>query len=282
MAQEYDKHYHSYPVWTEEMGPEGAFKRLRGFPQPKEIFDYALLGLPKTLPLTGEMMTPEIVAPFLESAINEIEMEVGCNLSEITHFHSVDYIDGMFTNNYMGVRLPRWPATQITQMVLKYPHTNTKDVYQKYTLPAGWIYLRRNKVNVVAAIGSVTVSTDNAALVTAGGIFTYITGFGRGAYQPGTVEVVYKAGFEHDKMPAAVADLVKTWTAHRFLTEVYSTLFPQSGVSVSVDGVGQSVQFNITQMLDKRVDLLEKKKHELAAALTKQFSKTIKMTFLGT
>lgn len=281
MAQDYKYQYNTYPIFAEEFSHEGAFKRFSPFPGPKEVYDFALMGLPKYFPLTKEPITVDMVEPYLNSAITEIEMSLGCNLSEVTHFHSEDYIDGMFTNNYQGTRLQRWPATEIVDMKLKYPHTNTQNVYQRYTIPAPWIYLRMNKVNVVAAIGSVTVNTDNTSLVTAGGIFTYITGFGRGAYQPGTIEVVYKAGFKHDKMPSNVVDLIKTWAAARWLSDLIPVMFPTSGVQVSIDGVAQGVTYNIQQLLTDRLAKMEQKKKELSESLKKQYARTIKMSFIG-
>jgi hypothetical protein len=138
-----------------------------------------------------------------------------------------------------------------------------------------------NKVNVVAAIGSVTVNTDNTSLVTAGGIFTYITGFGRGAYQPGTIECVYKAGFKHDNMPSNVVDLIKTWAAHRWLIDLLPVMFPTSSVNVGIDGVNQSVSYNIQQLLTSRIESLEKKKDDLARSLKKQYARSLKMSFIG-
>lgn len=218
---------------------------------------------------------------YLVSAVTEIEMAHGCNLSAVTHYHSEDTIDGMFQNNYMGIKLPRWPATEITAMKIKFPHTNTSNTYQTYMIPPQWIYLRKNKINVVAAMGSVTVSADNQGLVSAGGVFTYITGFARGAYQPGVIEVIYKAGFEHDRMPANVADLIKTWAALRFLTDFMPILFPNNSVSNTIDGVTQSVGINIANLLTQRIEMLEKKKMELLGSLKKQFGTTIKWTYLG-
>lgn len=279
--QDYGYSYNTYPVFSEEMGPEGSFKRFTSFPTPKEVYDYALMGLPKIFPLTREPIPVDIAKAALESAVTEIENSLGMNLSEVTHFHSEDYIDGMFTNNYMGIRLQRWPATQIVQVQLKFPHTNTAQTYQKYTLPAGWIYLRRNRINVVAALGSVTVSVDNSSVVSAGGIFTYITGFARGAYAPGTTEVVYKAGFQSDRLPSSVADMVKTWAAHRMLSDLIPVLFPNTGVSVGIDGVSQSVSFNVTAMLLERRNQLLLKRNELAASITKGFGRTVKLAFIG-
>jgi hypothetical protein len=281
MTQDYAYKYHTYPVYSEEMAIEGAVKRYTSFPTPVEVFEYAMLGMPKYFPMTKQAITSDLMIPFLNSAITDIEMELGCNLSEVVHYHSDDFIDGMFSNNYMGMRLQRWPATQIVKMSLKYPHTNTQNVYQQYTIPPTWIYLRRNKVNVIAAMGSVTVSTDNTALVAAGGIFQYITGFGRGSYQPGMIEIVYKAGFEHDKLPSSVADLIKTWAAARFLGDVIAPLFPSGSVDVRVDGVSQGVSYAIPQMLLKRLEHLEKKKAELKASFKGQFARSVKMTFIG-
>jgi len=281
VTQDYTYAYNTYPISSEETAMEGALKRFTPMPNPKDVYDFALMGLPKYFPLTREPITIEMVKPFLDSAVTEIEMELGCNISEVAHYHSEDYIDGMFTNNYMGTRLQRWPATSIVSMQLKYPHTNTPTPYQKYTIPANWIMLRRNRVNVVAAMGAVTVSTDNSATVTAGGIFTFITGFSRGAYGPGSIEVIYKAGFKHDQLPSSVADLIKTWAAYRWLQMIIPVLFPQTSVSVGIDGVNQSVTLNMYAALVARLAEMEKKKMQLSAALTKSFGRTAKMSFIG-
>lgn len=282
MTNDYKYANNVYPVFCEEMSIEGAFKRFSQFPGPAEVYQLALFGLPKVAPLTGEPITQDMAAPYLESAVTELEMALGCTISATTRYHSDDHIDGLFERNFMGIRLQSWPATEIVSVQLKYPHTNTTSVYQRYTIPPNWVYLRKNKMNIVAAVGAVTVSTDNSAMVSAGGLFTYITGFGRGAYQPGTIEIVYKAGFEHDKLPSSVADLIKTWAAHRFLVDMMPILFPTSGVTDSIDGVSQSVSYNIHTTLANRIEMLEKKKQELSAALVKQFSKTLKTTFIGT
>lgn len=281
MAQDYKYKYNTYPIFSEEMSIEGAFKRYTPFPQPQDVYAFALMGLPKYFPLTREPIPVSIAEQYLNSAITEIEMELGINLSPVTHYHSEDYIDGMMTSNYTGIRLQRWPATEIISCVLKYPMTNTPTPYQQYTIPPGWIMLRKNRMNVVASVGTVTVQTDNSATVTTGGIFAYISGFTRGAYAPGSIEVVYKAGFEHDRLPSSVADLVKTWAAWRMLGDIIPVMFPQASVSVGIDGVQQSVAFNIAALLTQRATMLEQKKKELAAALVKSFGRTAKMSFIG-
>lgn len=293
---EYKYVYHTYPVYAQEYSTEGATKRFLSMPGPKEVFDYALMGLPKYMPLTGEhirhdglysrdgIKTADItVADFLTSALSEIEMDMGCILSEETKFHSEDYIDGMFVSNFQGMRLQYWPVTEIHQVRYKFPHTNTPNdkLFRSYTIPSPWVYLRRNKVNIIASMGSIAVEPGSTTISEARGFLQYITGFTFGAYQPGCIEISYKCGFKSDKLPAVAADLIKTWAALRYLSDLSPALFPNSGVSVSVDGIQQSVSFNIQQMIATRVEKLEAKKLELKRSFKKQFGRTIDYSFIG-
>jgi hypothetical protein len=277
----YGSVYNTYPVFSADDGFEPSTKRLSGVPQPRDVFEYALMGLPKVFPLTNEPITPEHVRPFLESAIVEIEMSLGFNITPVQHWQSFDYIDGMFEANFHGLKLERWPATKVVSVQLKFPHTQVTNPYQTYTIPSGWVSLRRNRINVIAAYGAVSVQTDSTNVVSAGGIFSYITGFARGAYQPAVIEVSYAAGFENDRVPTVVSDLIKTWAAWRFLTDILPIMFPYSSVSTGIDSVSQSASIITPQLLSTRAQELEKKKEQLSTALTKVFGRTIKMTTIG-
>jgi hypothetical protein len=294
----YGQTYNTYPVYTSEDGLsyEGAMKRFKTMPTPDDVFRKALLGLPKKLPMTNEELIPEDAAPFLEAAITEIEMSTCMNITPVDHFQSFDYIDGMFEANFMGMNLERWPTTKINRLNLKYPHTQTitnipgvqspsasgvAGTYQTYTIPSGWVALRRNKINVVAAFGAVTVSTDASAIANAGGIFSYITGFGRGAYQPAMIECWYTAGFPPDKLPATIWDLIVTLATIRFLEDIFAVLLPYSNVNVSIDGVSQSASLNLAQMLLQRITSLKEQYDKKKAAINQNFGKTIKLSFIG-
>ena len=297
----YGKTYHTYPVFTSEDGLsfEGAFKRLKTMPTPEDVFRKALLGLPKKLPMTHEELVPEDAAPFLESAITEIEMSTCLNISEVEHSQHFDYTDGMFESNFFGNNLERWPATKVSNLILKFPHAMTvasipgadplpgpnpagiSGAYQTYTIPSGWIYLHRNKINVVAAFGAVTVHTDASAVANAGGIFSYITGFGRGAYQPGMIECVYTAGFAPDKLPSVVWDMIVTLATIRFLEDIFAVLLPYNNVNVSMDGVSQSASLNLAQMLLQRIQALKDQYDRKKAAINANFGKTVRLSFIG-
>ena len=295
----YGRQYHTYPVFTVEDGLsfEGALKRFKTMPTPDDVFKKAMLGLPKNLTMTNEILTPDDCASHLESAITEIEMSTCMNLSPVDHFQSFSYIEGMFEANFMGNKLERWPATKVNRLMLKFPHTQTIAVipgddtinlptgaphaYQTYTIPSGWVALIRNRINVVAAFGAVTVTTDQTAVDNAGGIFSYITGFGRGAYQPAMIECWYTAGFEPDKLPSTVYDLIVTLACVRFLEDIFPTLVPYQSVSVTIDGVSQSANINLPSLIMKRIEFLQAQYAKKIAAINQNFGRTIRLAFIG-
>ena len=166
-------------------------------------------------------------------------------------------------------------------MQLKFPHTQTQDTFQTYTIPPVWIALRRNRINVSASYGAVSIQANSTANASAAGIFSYITGFTRGAYQPAIIEVQYEAGWSNDRLPSTVADLIKTWAAWRALQDMFAPLFPVAGTSVGIDSVSQSANIPMAQLLMQRIGFLEKKCIELKSAITGSLGRTIKMGFIG-
>lgn len=282
MTQNYGYQYHAgYPVLSEECGYESSFKRLAPMPQPIDVYNYALIGLPNILPMTQEMIPLDFAESALLSAIAEIEMSSGMNISEVDHWYSEDFIAGKSIQNFTGIKLPKWPATQVVKASLKYPNTNTNTAYAEYTFPAAWVFLRKNNINITPTYGIVSVNNQAGPFAPGAGIYSYFYSIMQ-PYSPGVIEVVYKAGFKHDQLPANLADLIKTWAAQRFLSDIMPILFPQSNVSVSIDGVSQSVGFNVPQMLQVRMDMMEKKKQELMNSIRNQYKSVFRTTYIGT
>jgi hypothetical protein len=282
MTQNYDYQYHAgYPVWSDECSTEAAFKRTTSMPQPIDVYNYALLGLPKVLPMTGEVIPLEFAETALMSAIAEIEMSTGMNISAADQWHSEDFIQGKITDNFSGIKLPKWPATKIVKVSLKYPNTNTNTAYAEYVFPSAWVFLRKNNVNLTPTYGVVSINNQSGMFVPGSGIYSFFYGILQ-PYSPGIIEVIYTAGFEHDKIPANLADLIRTWAAQRLLSDLLPIMFPQSSVSVSIDSVSQSVGLNINQMLAQRITDMDKKKKELLSSIKSQYKSVISISYIGT
>ncbi len=287
-TQDFGTRFYEYPIMSQDdwsntgsISFDSASKRFTTFPQPSETLSYALMGLPKVWPLTGEPITTKDIEPFLNSAATELEMDMGMNLLPVQLDQSFDYVDGLFTSNAFGMKLQQWPATKVIQVQLRFPHTQMNTPYNTYTIPPQWVALRRNRVNVMASFGAVSVQTNSSNAATAAGIFSYIYGFQRGAYQPAIISVQYMAGFEPDRLPFVVADLIKTWAAWRFLTDAFPGIAPITSTSVALDGISQSASLALMESISKRIEEMDKKRQKLMNAITKAFGRTIKMGFIG-
>ena len=282
MTQDYIDPYHTYPINSTEDGFEGAVKRFVSQPTPTDLINYALKGLPKVFPLTGERITIEDVEHYLTSALVETEMSMNMDITQTEHFQSVDYIPDMFSANWSGVKLTRFPATQILRVALKFPHTQTNDPVIQYIIPSGWLVLRSNRMNISASFGSVIVQQGGATQGYGGlGMFSFMSGYARGTYQPAVMEIQYVSGWATDKMPAVIADLILTVAAIRMLNDLGPILFPFRSTSVSIDAVSQSAQLPGPQLLLGRIQALELKRKQLESSITAHLGKTIKMSFIG-
>lgn len=280
MTQDYKTFpFHQYPIFAEEMSIEGSFKRFESYPTPKQVYDRVLMGLPKVFPLTGEPIPLELAADSLNSFTSELEMKTGCNLSEVTHFHSIDWYPDMHLN-YSSVQLPQWPATQIISYEYKFPHVNSTDNYKVQQLPANWLSLRRNRLSVIPGAGTVQTTHVTGS--------SYPIGYGVNgaighvnAYKPQAVQIIYKAGFPNDHLPAMLADLIITGAAADMLMDLLPVLAPTSSVSTGIDGVSQSAQLNLSQTLTKRLEDLQNRKNEQLSVFKGHFSQKLKVFTIG-
>lgn len=279
LSQDYIKPYHTYPIFSTNDGYDGSQKLYSTPPTPENLYKKALQGLPKVYPLTGEPIELDDVAPYLTSAYNELVMDLGCDLLETEHFHSADYIAGMFDSNFTGIKLSRWPAFKVLNVKFKFAHTQTNTPIMSYTIPSSWVVLRRNRINIAPSYGGMIVQTN--AETNAAGVFQYITGFARGNYTPANIEIQYCAGFDSDRFPSLLQDLILTVATIRLLTDFAPKLFPYSATMISLDGISQSAQLPGPMFLQQTLLSLQQKREQLTQAFTKYFGRTVKMSFIG-
>ena len=281
-TQDYKTPYHTYPIFSAEGGFEGAQKRYVPMPTPSDLINFGLKGLPKVYPMTNEPITVEDVERYLTSALTQIEMQLNMDITPVEHFQSFDYVDGMFSSNWTGLKLERFPTFQILNMRLKFSHTQSNDPLQSYEIPAPWVALKRNRINIALNYGTLQVTRGGQGTgLNALGIFNYVYGFARGSYQPSIIEVHYVSGFPADQLPASVADLILTQASIYMLSDIGPLLFPNSSTSVSIDAVSQSAGLPGPSFLTGRIEALRMKRDELEAAIKAHFNKSIKMAFIG-
>ena len=74
---------------------------------------------------------------------------------------------------------------------------------------------------------------------------------------PGGVRIKYTAGFEKDKIPAAVVSLVENTAAYNLQSIIGPVIFPANTVGISIDGVSQSTGTQGPAFLKERMATLE-------------------------
>lgn len=280
MAQDYGQIYYTYPILSAQGSFEGAQKRFKSMPTPADVYARALSGLPKIFPMTNELITPEYATEFLESAMSDIEMETSLNLTPVDEFQPFDFIDGLVTANYTGLKLSRYPATKVIAISWKLPHAVTATPYTTYSVPPSWVSLVRNNVNIVASYGSVAVMNDNSNVNLYGGLFG-IGNIGNGAWRPAAIEVQYTAGFPNDQLPVTVWEMIVVLAAKQMLENILAPLFPTNSVSVSIDAVAQSASIPIAQLLGAKIDYLQAQYDKKKANIKTLLGMNLKTAYLG-
>lgn len=274
---------HHYPVGARDRdastgGMEGAHKRFVPFPDVQSVRKIACFGLQRLSPEGYAEITDELIEYHLTAACSELELQHSLLLSPTECYQSVDYIEGMFTQNFCGVPLPVWPATHILDISLKYSHTMNSTPVQQVFIPPSWVALYRNKVNVIADFGAIHV-TRNASDGT--GPMATILGYLRGPYRPLCLEIRYRAGFEVDKMPACLAAWITTLASIRLLSEIGPILFPYSSVAVGIDSVSQTASLPGPMFLLRRIEQLNLTEKKQRNAVKAHFGRNINLVFVG-
>lgn len=268
-----------YPVGAKDLeGREGAHKRFVPLPSVQDLRDVALIGLKRLSPEGYAEITDSFLEHYLLAAMSELEMKYNMCLTPTEFFEAFDYVDGMFSANFLPMKLKWWPSTAVLYVQLKFSHAMSSNNIITYEIPPGWVALQSSgKVNVLADFGVVGVVQKTGD----GAIFGGLLSFLRGPYRPASLEIRYRAGFDNDQVPAALADLVLTLASLRLLADIGPILFPYTSTSVSIDGVTQSTGLPGPSFLMQRIQLLQVKFKQVLAAVRAQYGKTIMTTFIG-
>lgn len=268
-----------YPTWSEttdttKLEIEGQFRRFKPMVTPSDILRYGLIGIPKRFPLTGEEITEDYVGNHMSSAIAEIEMS-GLIISPILTHHIDDWHEAMFTDRYFPIIVNKYPVTAVESIVLTFPNATTPRPNTIYTIPEEWITWERNKINVIATGGIL------APVQLGGSANIPLAMWTNRDYRPSAFKVTYQAGFENDKLPANVWQLIIDKATYSLLMEIGPLLFPNSSINVGIDGVQQSSGLPGPKLFEGRLNMLRDKIQKNYATIVAFFGQTINMQFSG-
>ena len=259
-----------FPPRADPAGIEPGFVRLEPLITVEQLKDTYLFGLPLQSVLTRQKLKDSAIQSFITKAVSRVEHEAKIQISPVKFVDRHDY--NLFDyQKWMFLQLNFWPVLQVESVKAVYPFTSSAIEF-----PSDWIsiYNESGIIQLVPKNGSFSqfLITRDASLL------PLILG-GRMQW-PQLFEVTYVAGFELDKMPAIINELVGTYAAIEVLRLLNRVLFLGSH-SLGIDGVSQSVSLPSPGWLAGEIQSMEAKAKELLDKLKRFYQKNISITSLG-
>lgn len=248
---------------------EPGFTRLEPLITPREIRKQFLFGMKLKSVMTGEEMEDPDIQAQITRAISRVEHGAKIHVSPVKFKEPHDYSTWDY-QKWNFIQLNHWPIHQIESFRAKYPFSE-----EFIEFPTDWIacYNDFGYVQLVPKSGSFSqfLITRDASLL------PLILG-GRMRW-PQLFEVTYVAGFEVDKVPAIINELVGTYASMEILRMLDSIVFLGSH-SINIDGVSQGVTLPNPGWLRQRVADLDVKAKELLDTIRRYYNQQILVSAL--
>ena len=262
-----------FPVWAKD-GEDicEKFKRYDSLPTASDLKKRALFGVPLKSALTQEEITDETIEHYINSAISEIEHELDLYITPVTFEEKHDYRRHEFTWNYNYLKLYHSNVISIERVQLTFSNDEDELGFVDFPLEHVHVMPQEGVMQLVPAFGTSLSGFLLSAF--SGTQFHALRAIGLNEF-PGGVRVKYTAGFEKDKVPTAMIELIENMAAWKLLSFIGPLIFPHTSVGVSMDGVSQSVGTPGPQFLAQRIkdlgDIVEKQKIAIKAYYQKTF-----------
>jgi hypothetical protein len=232
-----------------------AVDRYCSLPTAADLRKRKLFGIPLCSQLTGEAIDDSSIEFYISAAISEIEHMLDIYITPVTFKEKHDYRRFNFTWNYNYLKLDHPNILSVQSVELSFSNDADVNGFVDFPLEHVHVMPQEGVIQLVPAFGtslsgfllSAFSGTQFHALRATG-----ITDF------PGGVRVEYTAGFNIDKVPTVICNLIETMAAIGLLSEMGPVLFPNNSVSIGIDGVSQSTSNPGPQFLTTRMAELEK------------------------
>lgn len=223
-----------------EIDQEGSPNRYAPLPTPASLRQTVLFGIPLRSFLTGEEVSDASLQSFIDQSISEIEHTLDLYITPVTFRERHDYNRELQFWSWGYFKVDHGPILDMSKFQLTFNNgSGAAGSFPLIDIPLEYIHIQPQEqtVQLVPAQG-VTVSGFVASIYS--GMAFHALGAGGISAWPGAILVEYRAGFEHDKVPALIVGLIENMAALRMLSVMGPILFPHNGVSISIDGTSQS------------------------------------------
>jgi hypothetical protein len=261
----------AYPVQANDTS--GLLTRVEPLLTPAKLKSRYLKGILDKLP-PGVSYSNEELKDQINLAINEIEIDLKVpvfaeQFKERLPFHYNDY------KAYIHLRTNAGPIISIEELAIV--SANMANIFR---IPAEWIdtaNFHQRLINVVPLLAAYGINSVSGA-VGNGGI-AFLTSISNLLWVPAYWQVTFTAGLCKDagQVPIVVNNLIGIYAALNILSSIAPNN-PNTSVSISQDGIGQSSSGPGVQIFQTRRAELEQKKHEILKQLQRLFGQKMFVT----
>lgn len=228
--------------------------RFSDLPTAETMRSRKLFGIPLKSSLTGEELPDESIEFYIKAAISEIEHVLDLNITPVTYREKHDYRRHNFTWNYNYLKVDHPNIISVNRLELSFTNDLEAGGFVDFPLEHVHTMPQEGVVQLVPAFGtslsgfllSAFSGTQFHALRATG-----VTDF------PGGVRIEYTAGFCPGKVPVIVVNLIETLAAIQLLSELGPVLFPNTSISIGIDGTSQSTSNPGPKYLNDRLEQLQ-------------------------
>lgn len=256
---------------------EPGFLRFKSMPTPKDVKQHQLFGIPLRSALTNEVLPDETIEDAVVKAVSEIEHDLKIMISPVTitrerHNYAWDefyYAFGFLQTNFR-------PILEVQALEVSIPTPSDNENLVEW--PSSWIKLYREfgTIQLVPLTGSGSILVTQ---ISSGASFP-IRLFNADNY-PQFWAVTYRVGFENDKIPAMLVDLIEVIAALRVLEMLGPVFFPYNSYGIGIDGLSQSVTTPGHMLFMNRIQQLQQRKGELIDNARSYYLVKLSMDVLG-
>lgn len=248
--------------------------RFAPLPTPAKVKSKWLFGIPLVSSLTNQEMDDDTIQSFIDSAISEIEHDLDLYITPVKFRETYDYKRENFAQDFAYIKLDHSPVLNVSSVQLAFSNDATDEDDNVVDFPLEYVYIKPQEgtLQLVPAFGT----SISGFLMSAFSGVQYHALQQAGLYNfPGAFRITYTAGFKQDEVPAIIVELAEILASIKILSALGPVFFPQTGVSISIDGTSQSTSTAGSNHFAKRLDDLNKLKEEKMQTVRNYYQKSL-------
>jgi hypothetical protein len=267
----------SFPSWNISQTP--GIARYSTLPTPTDLRNIDLFGLPLTSAWGGAALSDAAIQSYLDASISELEHELDLYIMPVQFSERHDFVQDFHNWNFNYIKLNHPNVIEVTKVEIKLSNDDTATNLPRIAFPLEFVHIlpQEAALQLVPSYGT-TISGFIMSMITGASFYTLFSL--NLSNIPGALMVEYTAGFEENKVPAAISSLIRMIAAAKILSSLGPVFSPINSQSVSIDGTGQSASTPGTQIFAGRIADLDKQIAAAKEAIKSQYQRRILIDYI--